>query len=422
MAATIFYGAGEYARVNLTCWRDSGLNPVCFVDRDEKKHYTKFPGTEIEILPLSEAISRYPDYKIYISVSPENAVAVHNHLLESGVSKERIDFAGGGAFYKGCHMLSTGYFSILQTSLGIKFRACCCPQGPFTFTTSKDKDDLIHELLKCEEIAQELMDKHRNNESCVCDGCANLIDGYYSTKRRIQKLVPDGVYRGERCNVSCIYCNAKGILKNSKDENYFSYDEILDIVGEHIPDNVTLLPGAGEFFFSPNKEKIYEIMKNKNWHGLFLTNGLIFDKEAADMMRQRKASIDISIDAGTRETFAKIKSVNYWDKLLANLEKYAQTGGYIQLKYIFLENINDNKTEIDGFFDVAVKYASAVKIAADMVDMKKRSTPLSENCRDMMKYFIETAKNKEIPLRVDWRVFDYDKELCDELKQALASC
>jgi hypothetical protein len=40
----IFYGAGPYAEANLERWLSEGMEPVCFADKDESKHY-KFMKT-----------------------------------------------------------------------------------------------------------------------------------------------------------------------------------------------------------------------------------------------------------------------------------------------------------------------------------------------------------------------------------------
>jgi hypothetical protein len=40
----IFYGAGPYAENTLEKWISKGMEPVCFADKDENKHY-KFMKT-----------------------------------------------------------------------------------------------------------------------------------------------------------------------------------------------------------------------------------------------------------------------------------------------------------------------------------------------------------------------------------------
>jgi len=97
----IFYGAGVEAKRNLAKWEAQGLVPVCFADRDESKHYTRFVPEEechtntgrYDILPLDAAIEKYPDYAIYLTVAPQNISSVTKYLLERNIPEERIRYA-----------------------------------------------------------------------------------------------------------------------------------------------------------------------------------------------------------------------------------------------------------------------------------------------------------------------------------------
>lgn len=88
MTTVIFYGAGQNAREKFKYWKNSGVEPVCFADLDIRKHYTIFEG--LEVLPLFEAIKRYPDYEIYCTQALSNVDAVYNFLLGMGISGNKI--------------------------------------------------------------------------------------------------------------------------------------------------------------------------------------------------------------------------------------------------------------------------------------------------------------------------------------------
>lgn len=89
MSTPVFYGAGENAKRGLAQWIDWGLEPVCFVDADASKQHTLFFG-KYQILSLSEAMQRYPDYTLYLTVAPENVSPILQYLLEAGIPEERI--------------------------------------------------------------------------------------------------------------------------------------------------------------------------------------------------------------------------------------------------------------------------------------------------------------------------------------------
>jgi len=90
----IFYGAGHYGRLYLDHYADMGITPLCFADANKSIHHTKIKGektdTECEILPLSEALERYPRFELVITVVPDSYTDVHKFLVDSGINAERI--------------------------------------------------------------------------------------------------------------------------------------------------------------------------------------------------------------------------------------------------------------------------------------------------------------------------------------------
>lgn len=90
MADMIFYGAGQNARRHLDEWKTKGCIPVCFADADIRKQHTFFDG--IEILPILEAINKYPDYEMICTQAPFALEEVRQYLLALGIPEERIRF------------------------------------------------------------------------------------------------------------------------------------------------------------------------------------------------------------------------------------------------------------------------------------------------------------------------------------------
>ncbi|MCI8536581.1 MAG: hypothetical protein HFG68_13655 [Hungatella sp.] len=91
MASIIFYGAGRNACEKFETWISKGLAPVCFADADIKKHHTPFVN-DIMILPLMEAIEKYPDYELFCTQSSENLYDIKNFLLSIGIPRDKIKF------------------------------------------------------------------------------------------------------------------------------------------------------------------------------------------------------------------------------------------------------------------------------------------------------------------------------------------
>ncbi len=98
VADVIFYGAGKEARYKLYTWMDMGFTPVCFADADAGKHYTKLipdgaadsEAGGYDILPLAEALNKYPDTPVAISVAFGAVDIIKYHLLRSGLAESQI--------------------------------------------------------------------------------------------------------------------------------------------------------------------------------------------------------------------------------------------------------------------------------------------------------------------------------------------
>lgn len=93
MASLIFYGVGRNAQENIEKWINEGFMPVCFSDADITKHYTKFE--QWDVLPLLEAIQKYPDYEVYCTQNSYSLPQVHGFLLSVGIPDEKIHFFEG---------------------------------------------------------------------------------------------------------------------------------------------------------------------------------------------------------------------------------------------------------------------------------------------------------------------------------------
>lgn len=114
---------------------------------------------------------------------------------------------------------------------------------------------------------------------------------------------------------------------------------------------------SGEVTIHPYKKRMLELMKDKT--SKFLTNCFIYDNQIAEILKSNPHScINLSIDAGTAETWHKVKGVNNFRNVLENLSKYSNScisPEQITLKYIILPGINDNKNDYQGVIDIMKK-------------------------------------------------------------------
>lgn len=134
--------------------------------------------------------------------------------------------------------------------------------------------------------------------------------------------------------------------------------------GEH--KNIVL--ASGEISVSPYREEVFEIIKRNRWDVHVFTNASVYVPALAELLQSGQAKIQVSMDAGTKETFAKIKGVDFWDKVVENLARYAENvaPNQIELKYILIPGVNDLERDVDGFLELAKNVHAGIFLSSDM--------------------------------------------------------
>lgn len=128
----IMYGAGFEAKKRLEEWEAASLIPSCFADSDPGKQHLFIQGKKefYEILPLHEAISRYPDYLLFITLLSESQESCRDYLLRQGISADIIRMADNVVYRRGCKFVDYN----VQCSDG--FKPCCNPRWTQTVAYS----------------------------------------------------------------------------------------------------------------------------------------------------------------------------------------------------------------------------------------------------------------------------------------------
>ena len=360
MSSIIFYGAGKYANENFSRWEKVGLTPVCFADADKSKHGKSICGG-ILIHPLDRAISNYPDYEMYLTVGVDALDKVTRYLSnEMNIPRERIKYPDAVEVRKGCKFIGTRI-----QFFGEKFGTCCTQRRCAKVLSYSEIFDENFE--KYRNFCSDLISKLRSGEKSICDGCAQLREGIWPVEPRLDVIGFDTMYQEDMCNFDCIYCERKKYMetkafKVSLIDTIRKFEQIS--MGEHR--NIVL--ASGEITISPYRDEVLDVIKRNSWNVDVFTNASVFSQKLADLIRAGYAKIQVSMDAGTSATFAKIKGIDCWKKVVFNLQKYAEnakSAGQIELKYIFLPDINDNEADIIGFTELAKQVSANVVISSD---------------------------------------------------------
>ena len=153
-------------------------------------------------------------------------------------------------------------------------------------------------------------------------------------------------------------------------------------VGLLSDDYRVILSTAGEPLIHPNRKDFFDAFDG--FELAINSNGSIFDDDLFKLMSKKKVLLLTSVDAGTPETYAQIKGLDFFEKTKANLYRYSRAPvGIVALKYLFVPGVNDNIADIDGFIRccdetgatfviISVDYYSFDKISANTTEMVRR--------------------------------------------------
>jgi wyosine [tRNA(Phe)-imidazoG37] synthetase (radical SAM superfamily) len=195
----------------------------------------------------------------------------------------------------------------------------------------------------------------------ACFKCAHYISGDWKNSYLIG-YVNLSMYPAP-CQCRCSYCEVPkdhfDVLKDSGVAE--SYEKMFDALKYAIEIGL-IAPKAwwqvssGEIAIHPYRERIFEIVQNRTV--MFYTNCFIFDsKIGANLTSNPASSINLSIDAGTKDTWHKVKGADNFGKIIENLAEYRNSSsrpGQITLKYIILPGINDNIKDYAAIIDLLI--------------------------------------------------------------------
>lgn len=322
------------------------LLPSGFCDNDVRKQ-GKFLNSlpMLKILSFDEALMDKESE--FLVVSPHHSAEIIGNLVfERKVSESRIINFHSIEQRKTCGLFAQNW--IIED----KNFVCCCieetkprfdhkgldPQKGIEYI-DKTRKDLINGNIPLPE---------------GCQNCFNYKDSYIYTSRRLNSF--DFSFRGW-CNYKCDYCSAnhpdrKGYNDRFSLEQYLIELEKRDMVN----DIFSVLFAVGEPCLSEKRFALYDYCRERQYFLDVFTNCSIFDESLFEVAHQSPVIIRKSFDAGTAETYARIKGVDCYEKMLKNVRHYLQAP-YLSLnpKYLFVPGLNDNEIDVECFVQMCAE-------------------------------------------------------------------
>lgn len=296
--------------------------------------------------------------------------------------------------------------------------SCCCYKNAHQIRFDKDFREIYRTYVKWRDST---LTGWVNGLPTSCGNCHEIKCGSYAKSPKVPYFNISSRLKGVKCNLKCIYCNSY------KDEQISSiYDEtkhilaiikqIGDLVG--VDEDYNLVISAGEITIADGKDEIFDTIRKNRWNVRIFTNATVYNQDLFDLLKNNKATINCSLDAGTKETYAKIKGADCWEKTVNNLKKYASANKKaITLKYIFMEGYNDSFDEIDEFFSLAFEIAGDIVLS---FDRRERDGSMSADMMEYVRYFLNKCKVYKFNVRASNESFN-DEDLL-RVEELLSEC
>ena len=287
-----------------------------------------------------------------------------------------------------CEKLET---TLNFTPEGVRF--CCGYQlGPGVDIENIDNIKKIQneyiQAFKRGEIPKECQNCTEYKKISIKDKIKNL----FKTQKN-KKISYIFVNHYKQCDCSCIYCSQKNQMK-AKVQNYELLPIIKKLYIKDILDKENLVvefQGGNVSVLKEFKNLVAAFLSKKCKRFVILMNAIkyipIFDIIGNIM----ECSFIISLDCGTRETYAKIKQVDAFEQTISNIKRIkAKTTAAVTLKYIIIKGVNDNKAELEQFFCVIQDIKTINRV---VLDIDYNDTCLSYGKRfDVPEHYYELFK------------------------------
>lgn len=241
-------------------------------------------------------------------------------------------------------------------------RTCCSNKRGVTFVSDYKGGPIdLKEIAKKRKIVIEDCKKGILPENCK--GCVEL-----ETKKWDHDGLIDEIYflHWDHCNCGCVYClqreHGEFLLTESKKSRHYDVYPIISALYDKkmISKNVHVELIGGDLAMLDETNPLIDLFVS---HGVgrmsFHSSAIDFCTGLEKALRETNADFDFALDCGCSETYRKIKQTDSFDKVVANLTRYASchetAPSRMVSKYILVDGLNDNIEEVERWLQLTKK-------------------------------------------------------------------
>lgn len=341
--------------------------PYVVIDNDERKRgYAEFG---VPILPFIEVNGKFDGMQYFIC-SDDFKYTVIGDMIEKGVKSEHIINYVPIEKRRSCLY----FYNRLLLNLGIgdsgtQVISHCNKDSfkPETISTDIPVGDGNYNGLQ-QRLEKAFFDfEHGNLE--VCNSCILNKEQYIVSRSHKKHYKQVSFYQATcaDCLAHCVYCCVGGQSVKKPDVKLNSLESFADflksvIALEQIDEDFVCALDMSERDF---EEKISLAVNSFESAGLFpivyKINSclLVYSEKLAELLRSGMALVVWSLDAGTRETYRRIKQIDAFNQAIQNVKRFITQdvfgGRFIVAKYLIVKGINDTDEEFDAYLKIVME-------------------------------------------------------------------
>ncbi|MBQ4123034.1 radical SAM protein [bacterium] len=311
-----------------------------------------------------------------------------------------------------------------------RIMSCCSGQiGPVYYEGYRGEKINWDKFRQIKYKAFELLNE-RDIDKSPCKNC------FFLRERKESDIISPkfkliNVSHWTQCNCGCIYCarmlDSKGEISHKLEKSqYYDFLPLLkELYKEDLLDkeNLTAFIQGGDISVLKEFEPmVKEFLKQGVKEFYILSNNIKYQPIIKKLLDKDIVHYVTALDCANRELYKKLKRVDKFNQSVDNLKKYAKSknGGKVHVKYILIENLNDNKDEITNFINLMKRIGiSAVEFMIDnkyLLFTNLDETPLPKHYKDLYLHFEQLCKENNINM-IFWErtKFVVDKYLLEKI-------
>lgn len=187
----------------------------------------------------------------------------------------------------------------------------------------------------------------------TCADCCYLVENKPDKKKALDFLY---LSHWKCCFLNCVYCRGEKTDDISQVNHYDIYPVVEQMIDSGLVDkNTEIVFACGDASLHPEFDKLMYFFINYEMKNVVIhTSAQRYCHSIAEALGKNIAKVVVSLDSGCPYIYERVKGINKFDIVIANLKRYLEyedkSKKQITINYTLVERVNDNKKEILDWF------------------------------------------------------------------------